>query len=65
MKMPQKLVYEVKYKVIAHAGVNRIKARIVICAVWLLNLLCKLKIELIYCEEGIKEEKINCKLALQ
>jgi len=65
MKMPQKLVYEVKYKVISHAEVNKIKARIVMSAAWLLNLLFKLKIELIYCEEGIKEEKINCKQALQ
>lgn len=57
MKMPQKLVYEVRYKVIAHIRVNKIKIQTVKYIAKLLNLLFKIKIELIYCEEHVTVRK--------
>ncbi len=57
MEMPQKIVYEVEYKLITHTRVNRIKIRIVGYIAWLLNRLFKMKIEMIYCGEGFKAKE--------
>ena len=52
--MPQKIVYEVEYKLIRHTRVNKIKVRIVGYIAWVLNLLFKVKIEALYNGEGVK-----------
>ncbi len=57
MRMPQKIVYEVKYKLIPHTRVNKIKIRIVGYIARLLNLLFKVKLEMTYCGEGFKAEE--------
>ena len=57
MKMPQKLIYEVRYKVIFPRRTNKIKIRMAAYIAWFLNLLFKIKIEMIYDGEGVKVEE--------
>ena len=57
MEMPQKIVYEVKYKLISHTRVNKIKIRMLMYIARLLNLLFKVKLEMTYCGEGIRTEE--------
>ena len=59
MRMPQKIVYEVEYKLIPHTRVNTIKIRMLMYITWLLNLLFKVKLEMTYCGEGIRAEEIS------